>query len=263
MFAADLLEPHAALEAHADRWRELAVQRANAFSTPEWFESWLRHYGAGGPVRVAVVRDAGGGVRGIVPLVGECNGGMRLTRVAGANLADLVAPVCAADDEVEVARAALCALRVRIRRYRTRCSSTTSTAARSGGAGRARRRACVVAERARTVGPYAVLAGGDYDAYLHRRSASFRKRRRRIENRIARQTSMTIRRIDGDEVEAGIATLFELHDRRWEGRGVSSWRARLCAGFTPISRVRPALGVGYDCGCSKTPELPWRPSTDG
>ncbi len=31
-----------------------------------------------------------------------------------------------------------------------------------------------------------------------------------------------MRRIDGDEVEAGIATFFDLHDRRWEERGVSS-----------------------------------------
>jgi CelD/BcsL family acetyltransferase involved in cellulose biosynthesis len=217
---AKLLEADVALERHGDRWRELAIERSNGFVTPEWFDAWRRHYGDAGTVRVAVASASEGEVTGLLPLVGEREGGLRLTRVAGANMADLIHPVCAVADEVEVALATQRALQAEPKLPRALLFDNVDGAATwwsvIGEAAGLR-----VAERGRTIGPYASLEG-DYQAYLGRRSSSFRKRQRRIDNRIAREASIEMRRLDGDEVAGGIATLFELHDRRWEGRGVSS-----------------------------------------
>lgn len=241
MFTAELLEPDAALEAHGGRWRELAIERSNGFSTPDWFDAWNRHYGDASPARVAVARDGGGEVRGILPLVGQRSGGLRLTRVAGANLADLVAPACAAVDEVEVALAAVAAARADSVLPKSflfdNVDGSAHWWARAAEASGLR-----IAERGRTVGPYASLEG-NYDAYLKRRSSSFRKRQRRIENRIAREAELSLRRIDGDEVEAGIATLFDLHDRRWEGRGASSLASPVARRFhLDFARAASARG---------------------
>lgn len=241
MLEAELLEADIALERHGDRWRELAVERSNAFVTPEWFEAWRRHYGDTGAVRVAVASAGGGEVAGLIALVGERGGGLRLTRIAGANMSDLVHPVCAAADEVEVALAIQPALQAEPALPAALLLDNVDGAAawwaRIGEAGGLR-----MAERGRTIGPYAAL-DGDYAAYLGRRSSSFRKRQRRVENRIAREASIEMRRLDGDEVEAGIATLFDLHDRRWEGRAASSLASPTARAFhVDFARAASARG---------------------
>ncbi len=104
MPTAELLDGDTALDRHGDKWRKLAEARSNAFATPEWFAAWQRHYGAFAAVFVAAVFTAAGELIGIVPLV-RAFGGMRTTRFAGGNLADLVHPACSETDEVAVAQA--------------------------------------------------------------------------------------------------------------------------------------------------------------
>jgi CelD/BcsL family acetyltransferase involved in cellulose biosynthesis len=156
-------------------------------------------------------------------------------------MADLIHPICATGDEDDVALATARALgaepQLPSALLLDNVDGATTWWSRIGATAGLR-----AAERGRTIGPYASLEG-DYAAYLGRRSASFRKRQRRIENRIAREASIEMRRLDGDEVAAGIATLFELHDRRWEGRGVSSLASPTARAFhVDFARAASARG---------------------
>ena len=89
-----------------DEWRALAEAAGNAFTTPEWYGAYARHYGADAPPFVVRVRDADGSLAGLLPL---CRSG-RTVRFAGANVGDRFAPVAVAGREAEVARAAAGAL---------------------------------------------------------------------------------------------------------------------------------------------------------
>src|SRR5688500_7745809 len=96
----------AGLDAIEEDWRRLAVERGNAFVTPEWFRCWWKHYGGDATPFVVVARSAGGDVNGLMPLMLPAAGRPRVCRIAGANLGDHFHPVARIEDEVEVAAAA-------------------------------------------------------------------------------------------------------------------------------------------------------------
>jgi CelD/BcsL family acetyltransferase involved in cellulose biosynthesis len=227
MRRAELLDGDTALERHGDEWRRLAEARSNAFATPEWFAAWRRYYGASAAVLVAAVFAATGKLLGIVPLVRGL-GEMRMTRFAGGNLADLVHPASAETDEVAVAQAVGEHLRDDDSRAGAIVLDNVDGAAdwwREMGSAAGLR----VSERGRSVGPYARLTGLDFDGFLRSRSSSFRRRMRRIDRRIEREAKLVAREVGPAEVDAGIETLFDLHDRRWAERGGSS--------LTPVARA--------------------------
>lgn len=218
--------PDVALRAHRDRWRELAVERSNAFVTPEWFEAWSAAYGEGSGSRVAVVTE-GDRVIGLIPLAVEGSGPLRVTRIAGANLADLLHPVAAAADEDAVAAATLAALAAERGGGAIVLDNVDGDAAWWQGAPGLRAH-----PRAASPGPYVSLAGLDWDGYLQQRSSSFRKRLRQIERGLAREAEIAFRlcRDEGDAT-AGMATFFDLHYRRWAERGGSSLSAERARAF--------------------------------
>lgn len=237
---AELLDGETALDRYGDEWRRLAEARSNAFATPEWFAAWQRHYGASAEVFVAAVFDAGGQLIGIVPLVRGL-GGMRMTRIAGGNLADLVHPASAETDEVAVALAVGEHLHDDDSRDGAIVLDNVDGAAdwwREMGSAAGLR----LSERGRSVGPYAHLTGLDFDDFLRSRSSKFRGRMRRIERRIEREAKLEVREVGPAEVDAGIETLFELHDRRWEERGGSSLTAVARAFHRDFARAASARG---------------------
>ncbi len=221
-----LLEPMTALDRFCEPWRELAVERSNAFVTPEWFEAWVRQYGEEAEPRVAVVSESDQLI-GLLPLATEGSGPLRVTRIAGANLADLLHPVAAAADDRSVATAVLGTLTGRRGAGAIVLDNVDGDATWWQGAPGLRAH-----PRAASPGPYVSLAGLDWDAYLQQRSSSFRKRLRQIERGLAKEAEVSYRLCSGaDEVGAGMRIFFELHYRRWAERGGSSLIAERAQAF--------------------------------
>ncbi|HSK62021.1 MAG TPA: hypothetical protein VK935_23510, partial [Actinomycetospora sp.] len=107
-----------------DAWRALAEAQGNAFTTPEWYAAYARHYGRDAPPFVVRVRDADGTLAGLLPLCRDAKRSRehtergagpsvlsgRTVRFAGANVGDRFGPVAQPGREAEVARAAAGAL---------------------------------------------------------------------------------------------------------------------------------------------------------
>ena len=156
-----------------DEWRALAEAAGNAFTTPEWYGAYARHYGADAPPFVVRVRDADGSLAGLLPL---CRSG-RTVRFAGANVGDRFAPVAVAGREAEVARAAAGALgREAVVLHNVDAGAPWIGALGEGLRGR------VAATRLRgSVMPYVPLTGHTWDTFLGARSRNFRSQVRRKE----------------------------------------------------------------------------------
>lgn len=223
MAEARLLSAGEALSRHSNEWRAAAEHRGNAFVSPEWFESWNRHYGERCEVIVAVVSDNERAFLGLMPFAIERAGPLRTARIAGANLADWVHPVCEPDDEAAVATAAITALGGATR-WGALVLDNVDAAARwpdapvAGGRHRLRR-----IERSSTVLPYARLGPGDFDDYLSRRSGSFRRQLRRFDRRLSREATIELRQVEREsELPSALETFFRLHFGHWTARGGSS-----------------------------------------
>jgi CelD/BcsL family acetyltransferase involved in cellulose biosynthesis len=220
----------AGIDAVEDDWRRLATERGNAFLTPDWFRCWWRHYGEGATPFVTLARDGGGGLRGLMPLLLPGSGRPRVCRLAGANLGDHFHPVARPEDEAEVAAAAGEALRDAQQPWSVIAldkaelerpwleALTEATGARTHSF-----------IRAPAVLPRIDLTQHeDWDAYLGSRSSNLRQQVRRFERRLAKDHEVRLRRTETSaELERDLATLFDLHDRRWEGAtSLSSGTAR-------------------------------------
>jgi CelD/BcsL family acetyltransferase involved in cellulose biosynthesis len=221
----------AGIDAVEGDWRRLAVERGNAFLTPEWFRCWWHHYGGDATPLVPVARaDGSGEVRGLVPLMLPSSGRPRVCRLAGANLGDHFHPVARPDDEVEVATVAGQALAAASLPWSVIALDKVELerpwlSALAGATG-ARTTSFV---RAPAPLPLIDLARhADWDAYLGTRSSNLRQQVRRFERRLAKDHEVRLRRTrEPAELRADLAVLFDLHDRRWEAQtSLSSETAR-------------------------------------
>lgn len=194
-----------------DEWRALAEAAGNAFTTPEWYGAYARHYGADAPPFVVRVRDADGSLAGLLPL---CRSG-RTVRFAGANVGDRFAPVAVAGREAEVARAAAGALgREAVVLHNVDAGAPWIGALGEGLRGR------VAATRLRgSVMPYVPLTGHTWDTFLGARSRNFRSQVRRKERALVDGEGAKFRAtaVPG-EVRPDVAEFFRLHNSRWDER---------------------------------------------
>jgi CelD/BcsL family acetyltransferase involved in cellulose biosynthesis len=206
-------------------WRRLAESRGNAFLTPEWFRCWFEHYGDGGSPFIPVVRDAGGRLKGLLPLVIAGSGHPRVCRIAGANIGDRFHPVSRPGDEEEVAAAAGEALGSTARPWSILAldhaeaqTSWVDTLARSTGA---RLRSL---KRRPDPLPMLDLSGhSTWDAYLASRSSNLRQQIRRFRRRAENEHSLRLRRTEHlGQLAPDMQCFFHLHDLRREGQGGSS-----------------------------------------
>ncbi len=228
-----LLGPEEALERHVAAWRELAVGRDSAFVTPEWFRSWLEHYGESATVRVAVVHADDGTLLGLMPFAIGGSGLIRSARIAGSILADYVHPVAHLADEATVARSAVAALAGAEPSWATLVLDNVDADSDwwrglpGPGGAELRRRV-----RSESVSPFASLGQASFDDYLGTRSASFRKQLRRLDRRLVREATIQLRQTaTSAELEADLATFFRLHFARWSERGGSSLQAGSARAF--------------------------------
>jgi len=217
---AELAAEPARLHEIEAQWRELAVARGNAFMTPEWFQVSQRHYGDEQAPSVAIVSDADGGLAGLLPLVATG----RTARFAGSSLGDHFQPVAPGEREAAVATAAGLALRAEAGRSPALILENVDAEAawwtdlsRAAGCGEH-----PLVDRATSL-PSVHLAGRTWDEYLGSRSRNFRSQVGRKYRALERDHEVRVRWTrKSDEVATDMATLFRLHDMRWEARAGTS-----------------------------------------
>lgn len=219
--AVTVIDSRAGLDPIADRWRELAELRGNAFVTPEWFFAALETTDADVQPAVHALWDDDGSLRGLFPLVRTRRG----LRFCGARLADRLEPVCEQGDEPTVVARLADEILQRPRRERgLRLQRVDSEAPwLQQLIDRASSSLATVAGPEEPL-PYIPLAGLDWEGYLATRSRGLRSQVRRKTKALYRDHELVLRSTrDPGEAATDIATLFRLHDARWNSReGTSS-----------------------------------------
>jgi CelD/BcsL family acetyltransferase involved in cellulose biosynthesis len=184
---------------HLDAWRALAERSRNVFATPEWAETWWRHFGEGRELRTKIVPPVA-----VLPLYTERAGPFRLLRFLGQGHADEVGPVCAPED-------------------RDAAAASMRDVFTGGGfqlflgdglpPGWAEPLGARVVER--TSSPVVTFGGESWDEYLATRSSNFRQQLRASERALAGRGPTFRLTGDPDRLAPDLDVLFALHRARW------------------------------------------------
>jgi CelD/BcsL family acetyltransferase involved in cellulose biosynthesis len=242
---AQLVTEMSALEALADEWRSLAERRGNAFLTPEWFFAWLGRCGESWEPRVAVVRTAGGALRGLLPLVSSKNGGRKTLRFCPEG--DRFHPVADPGDEKAVAIAAATVVAAPDGDFGSLLLENVDV---QGEWWEALEEASPVTmatvERDESALPFVELAELEWEEYLAGRSRQLRSQLGRKLRSLRREHEVHFRRTQrADEVADDLGILFRLHDARWAERPGSSAFADPSVRAFHIEFARAALERGW------------------
>lgn len=214
----EALSEESALAEIAEPWRRLAEGAGNPFLTPDWYLAWLRRCGPEAEPRVVVVRDRGGEIRGLLPLVSEHRGGRPVLRFAGADFGDHFHPLAAPGDEAAVAA----------RAGEVLGESRTVVLDRAGGSAdwaemlAARMRGHQRVDYREAPLPFLRLDHGGWDAYLASRSRNFRSQVGRKLRNLERDHEVAFRRSAPETVDRDFNLLLDLHRERWSERGGSA-----------------------------------------
>ncbi len=210
-------EDPAALEALAASWRAL-VDGHGFFVGPDWTLSWMSARRDRVRPYVLVARDAAGRLVGVLPLVRELDGGLG---VCGADEGIAHVDVVAAPGQAAaVAEGALDRLadsgapRVRLDRLADQGALIAAVRARAGSLPHT--------ERVATMAPYLAHETG-WATFLAGLSKHQRHETQRQCRRFWDRDGAALRWVrDPSECEEAIATLFDLHERRFADKGKES-----------------------------------------
>jgi CelD/BcsL family acetyltransferase involved in cellulose biosynthesis len=190
------------LAALEEDWRSLAERGRNMFGTWEWAETWWRHFGGHGELRVKHEQGSF-----LLPLYVERQGPFKLLRFIGHGHADEVGPVG------DPGRAA---------------AAFADVFAEGGfhlflgdelAPGWAVQLGARIVER--TSSPVVSLEAPSWDDFLAERSSNFRGQVRSAERRLE-ERGLSFRLADAASLAGDLDTLFRLHRERWPG---SHWFA--------------------------------------
>jgi CelD/BcsL family acetyltransferase involved in cellulose biosynthesis len=222
----DVLTDVSALAEVEPEWRALAESRGNAFVSPEWYHAWLPHLGPRAQPWVLVLRREDGALQGVIPLVASIGRRPRRLRFAGGRFGDYFHPVSAIADEDACATVAAQALRDRHRDWAIlvldKVDVTSSWVDRLRG--EPANALLPAVEDHREWLPYIDLSGlSSWEEYLATRSKKLRSQLGRELRVLERDHSVRFRRtLEASELEADVESFFDLHERRWTGRGRST-----------------------------------------
>jgi CelD/BcsL family acetyltransferase involved in cellulose biosynthesis len=209
-------------------WRALAELRGNAFITPEWFSAWRTRYGEAADPVMIVARESSGALKGVMPLARGRSAWPRSMWIGGSPLADHLHPTARdPSGDVEVAAAAGRKLGAQITGWSAIVLKNVDAGADWPKAMKSATRASLASVAYRQAQlPYIDLPHS-WEAYLATRSRNFRSQLGRKLRSLERDHHVRFRHtIEPRELDRDLATLFRLHDARWELRGGSSLTER-------------------------------------
>jgi CelD/BcsL family acetyltransferase involved in cellulose biosynthesis len=232
--------------AEPEAWSRLATATGSPFGTREFALAWWESFGAERQPFVIACRHAGE-LLGLLPLVIQRVGPLRVARLIGTGPGDQLQPLCAPGDRQAVAAGLTEALRVRMLPCDVLLLERLPPAWAALLPGQ---------ELKREASPVIVAPGGGWEGYLAERSANFRAQVRRQERRLARDHALAFRLADAETLDADLTTLLELHDARWAGGGSGTLSGRWAAFHRSFARA------ALDCGWLRlwTLELDGRPA---
>jgi CelD/BcsL family acetyltransferase involved in cellulose biosynthesis len=205
---ASRLEPVERLSELRGEWSALALASRNVFSSFEFLAGWWEHFGAGRPLRTAVLRDGDGRARLILPLYLWRGRPLRVLRFLGNGAGDLLGPVCAPELRGEAARA--------IERLLADPPWGWDVFVGEHLNAEAGYRECLSGLLLRREGYPLLRADGDFEHFLAARSSNFRRQARARRRRLEREHRVRFRlTADADRLDADLDTLFRLHAERW------------------------------------------------
>jgi CelD/BcsL family acetyltransferase involved in cellulose biosynthesis len=244
--SAEVISELARIGTIEDEWRRLAVDRGNAFLTPEWYRAWVEGAEEQSPLVVVARRDDGE-LAGVMPLVLDASSRPKALRYGGAGYGDQFGIAARPEDDVEIAAAAIEALEravspcpmLVLQRISLESEWPAAMAAAS------RRRLAAIAE-SRAELPHVSVKGVDWEGYLAGRSQKFRRRiARGLERSLQRDgISFSVRETtDPAALPDDLATLFRLHALRHPGQKSSIAQQRVRDGLSRFAAA--ALERGW------------------
>ena len=204
--------PFSDLESRRELWTKLAARSGNPFATWEWASVWWRHFAADGEPAFAECSLAGNGPFAILPLYVAKRGPVRLLRLVGHGLGDVLGPICDPAD----AELAGIALRRALRELPARRRILLAERLPGGPAAAAFGGRLLQCE----ADPELPIAGRTWDEYLALRSRNLREKLGRNTRKLERQHELRYRLCnDPDRLDADVDTLIRLHKARWGAGG--------------------------------------------
>jgi CelD/BcsL family acetyltransferase involved in cellulose biosynthesis len=203
----------------------LAESLGNVFATPEFHETWWRHFGVGREPLVHAVRD-GERLAGLLPLYVWRRAPMAVARFIGHGGGDELGPIALDEDRPAVAEvlpeiAPSLTVAEHVRPEWTQALGGTVLLAEGS--------------------PVLRVASFDgWDDYLGTRSSNFRQILRNRPRRLEKAHRVEIRLADEETLEADLDTLFRLHRSRWQRRTTFGSREPFHRDF-----ARVALAAGW------------------
>ena len=208
-----------AAEIGAAEWAALAERSANVFNSAEWLSVWWRHFGAGRERMTATWRGADGRASAIAPLYRVARGPLTLVRFVGHGPSDQLGPICAPEDEREVAAA--------LSEYLAEQGGWDVFLGERLPARRDWTRLLGGSELLRDATPTLTIEGRSWEDYLTGQSANFRQQLRRRERKLAREHGLRYRLADDPaRLQSDLDILCRLHAARWEGHGSGALEGR-------------------------------------
>jgi len=217
----ELIRDPAALGRIEGEWRSLAEARGAPFITPDWYRAWMRCFGDEVTPFVMSVRDRDGLV-GLMPLVLSQRRHFPTLSFGGAEYGDYYQPVArsqAAEETVarEVAKA-LGNLKNEWAIIAADYVDEDAPWTRALASSNAVSLKAIRYHEHPSVYLSIPLRQQTWDEYLAGRSRNLRSQLGRKRRALERLGTVRFRR-DSDDLENAMNTLFDLHARRWAGKG--------------------------------------------
>jgi CelD/BcsL family acetyltransferase involved in cellulose biosynthesis len=188
------------------QWTELAARSRNIFATPEWLETWWRHFGCDRPLLAERCYAGDGRLIALIPLYVWRSFPLRVLRFVGHGQSDALGPICAAEHRTTAVEA----LRTLLARERFHAFIGEELPAEQGWTEALQARLL-----RRRPSPLVQFGDVSWDGFLESIGSRTRKKIRYEERRLAEQ-GVRHRLADVPErLPADLDTLFALHRARF------------------------------------------------